>query len=501
MQPLVSIRSVTKAFPGVLALSDVSLDIATGSVHALMGENGAGKSTLGKVLGGLYAPDSGEILLNGQGVRFRGPQDAVRAGISIIHQELLFSENLSVAENLSLGDMPRRGPWVDQGTMIQRAKSWLAGIDADIDPNRIVGELPISKQQLVQIAGGIGRGARVLVFDEPTSSLTQNETLKLLDLIRGLQRRGITCIYVSHRLEEIFALCDTVTVLRDGKSVATLPVGSVTRDSLVKMMIGRNLAESTPSDRSSAKDGELLRVQDLHSPGKFWDISFSLRPGEILGLAGLVGAGRTEIAQALFGLDDQAQGEIFVGGKRRSVRNPIQAMSYGMGLVPEDRKRHGLVLGMNSRENIALPTLDRRAVLGWVDAKEERAVAQSFFDRMRVKAPTIDSPSAGLSGGNQQKLVLAKWLAADSEVLIVDEPTRGVDVGAKAEIHSLLRDLAKDGKAILLISSDLPELLFLATRILVMRQGRIVSELPGGATEEAVMASMAGLEPTPSATR
>ena len=301
-------------------------------------------------------------------------------------------------------------------------------------------------------------------------------------------------MYVSHRLEEIFEICDKVTVLRDGQLVDTVPIAGLSRDALVRMMIGRELAASLEVHASVEAGEELLRVENLASPGKFHPVSFALRSGEILGLAGLVGAGRTEIAEAIFGLDPDATGEVYFKGKKVSLKDPIHAMHTGFGLVPEDRKHHGLVLSLTAKENVSLPILDRVATLGWVDPAKERSLAQKFFDRMRVKAPSIDAATAGLSGGNQQKLVIAKWLAADTEVLLVDEPTRGVDVGAKAEIHNLIRGLAAEGKAVLLVSSELPELLSLATRVIVMREGTMVGELPSSPTEESVMRLMAGVK-------
>jgi len=492
--PILAVQNLSKRFPGVQALKDVHLEVEKGTCHALMGENGAGKSTLGKILAGLYQPDDGAILYDGYPVHFHGPQDAVYAGISMVHQELLFAENLTVAENLCLGDLPRKGVWLDKAEMILRSTEWLASIGAAIDPMAILGELPISKQQLVQIAGGIGRGAKVLIFDEPTSSLSQAEALKLLDLIRDLKKKGVTCIYVSHRLEEIFAICDKVTVLRDGQLVDTVSIQGLSRDELVRMMIGRELAASLEEHTAVQIGEELLKVDNLTSPGKFQSVSFSLKAGEILGLAGLVGAGRTEISEAIFGLDREATGEIWIKGKKEVIRGPIQAMHKGLGLVPEDRKHHGLILSMTAKENVSLPILDEVASVGWVDNQKEKSIAQKFFDRMRVKAPSIDSGSSGLSGGNQQKLVIAKWLASNSDILLVDEPTRGVDVGAKAEIHSLIRGLAAEGKAVLLISSELPELLALATRVLVMREGKIVGELPANPGEESVMRLMAGVK-------
>ncbi len=494
MHPILAVSGLSKRFPGVQALSGVSLEIQAGSCHALMGENGAGKSTLGKILAGIYQPDEGNIQFEGHAVQFHGPQDAVSAGISMVHQELLFAENLTVAENLCLGDLPRKGMWLDRKEMVRRAEGWLSSIGSSIDPTQTLGELPISKQQLVQIAGGIGRGAKVLIFDEPTSSLSQAEAQKLLELIRELKAKGVTCIYVSHRLEEIFAICDRVTVLRDGQVVDTVDTNGLSRDSLVRMMIGRELAASMEAHEEIPVGEELLKVENLSSPGKFEPVSFSVHAGEIVGLAGLVGAGRTEIVEALFGLDSHVSGKVTVKGKPVALRGPIQAMHEGFGLIPEDRKHHGLVLSMTAKENVSLPVLDLVSSLGVIEPGKERSLAQKFFDQMRVKAPSIDASSAGLSGGNQQKLVLAKWLAADTDILLVDEPTRGVDVGAKAEIHGLIRDLAAQGKAVLLVSSDLPELLSLATRLIVMREGHLVGELPANPGEESVMRLMAGVK-------
>lgn len=489
--PILEVRNLSKRFPGVQALAGVSLEIQAGSCHALVGENGAGKSTLGKILAGLYQPDSGEVLFVGNPVHFRGPGEALACGIAMVHQELLFCENLSVAENLSLGTLPTRGPFVDTKEMLRRAADWLAAIGAVIDPRQRLGELPIGKQQLVQIAGAIGRGARVLIFDEPTSSLTRTETEKLYELIAKLRSDGVTSIYVSHRLEEIFALCDRVTVLRDGQLVGTEPIGNLDRDALVKMMIGRDLSHV---DLSTVNPGKvLLEVDGLTSPGKFEDVSFKLCEGEILGIAGLVGAGRTEVAEALFGLDPHTVGRIWIAGTSVIPRSPTHAKKLGLGLIPEDRKRHGLVLSLNARENVALPTLDRLSKLGWIKRGEERTLVGKYFDLMRVRAPHIDSATNGLSGGNQQKLVLAKWLATYCRILLVDEPTRGVDVGAKAEIHGLIQDLARQGKGVLLISSDLPELLGLATRTIVFREGQLVGEVSqADSTEESLMRLMAG---------
>ena len=495
MPPIIEFRQITKRFPGVLALDSVSVSIERGSCHGLVGENGAGKSTLGKVLAGIYTPDGGQVLVDGKVVHLASPRDALLAGIGMVHQELAFCENLSVAENLCLGRTPAHGPFLDQGAMIATAVDQLAAIGAVIDVTRRLGELPISQQQMVQIAAAVGRGARILIFDEPTSSLSQAESERLFDLIKRLRAKGVTSIYISHRLEEVFRLCETITVLRDGQVVSTMPTVELDEAALIRMMIGRPYEAYFPAHLDSEPGEELLRVEGLRSPGKFSDISFTLRAGEILGLAGLVGSGRTEVAEAIFGLDPNVEGLVRVQGRVVDVRGrPARAMDMGLGLVPEDRKRHGLVLSMTAKENITLPTLGRLASLGWVNSRAEEEVALRYFDRLRVRAPGVNSVAAGLSGGNQQKLVLARWLAAECRILLVDEPTRGVDVGAKAEIHGLIEELAAQGSGILLISSELPEILNLSTRIIVLRGGRMAGELSRAECgQEAVMRLMAGI--------
>jgi ABC-type sugar transport system ATPase subunit len=490
----VTFEHVTKRFPGVLALEDVSFSIAAGSCHALCGENGAGKSTLGKILAGIYRPDSGQVIVEGRPADFNGPPAALDAGIGIVHQELAFCDNLTVAENLCLGSLPSKATFVLRREMVQRAEQLLAATGAAIDVRRLMRELTIGQQQVVQIAAAIGRGARIIVFDEPTSSLSQHEAERLYELIGRLRARGVTAIYVSHRMEEIFRLCDAVTVLRDGRHVDTRPIASLDRAALVEMMIGRRLDEYFPAHVAAEPGQELLKVEGLTSPGRFSEISFRVRAGEVLGLAGLVGAGRSEIAQALFGLDRQARGRIEVAGQPVQITSPEVAMNHGIGLVPEDRKRQGLVLSMSAMSNTTLATLERLTRLGFIRRAEERVQARTYFDRLRVRAASPDVIAAGLSGGNQQKLVLAKWLAARCRILILDEPTRGVDVGAKAEIHALIDRLAADGCAVILISSELPEVLHLSTRILVLREGRMAGELPRrDATQAAVMRLMAGV--------
>ena len=493
-EPAVRFDRITRRFPGVQALTDVSLEIAEGSCHALCGENGAGKSTLGKILAGIHTPDSGRLFIHGREVQFASPRDALAAGVGMVHQELAFCENLSVAENLCLGSLPSRGGLLDRDAMAERARAMLAEIGTELDAWRRVGSLTIAQQQMVQIAMAVSGGARIIIFDEPTSSLSQAEADRLYTLIGRLRARGVACIYVSHRMPEVFHLCDTVSVLRDGQHVATRPIEGLSERELVQMMIGRPLAEYVPRREGVVIGDEALRVEGLSSPGKFEDVSFTLRSGEVLGIAGLVGAGRSELAQALFGLDPARRGVISVRGQVAHVQTPAAAIALGIGLVPEDRKRQGLVPQESGMHNLSLAILRRLSRFTWLRRREERTVAQEFFDRLRVRAPSVDTVVAGLSGGNQQKIVLARWLAATSRVLILDEPTRGVDVGAKAEIHALIGELANQGAAILLISSELPEVLTLSQRILVLRAGRIVGEVTQSqATQDGLLRLMAGL--------
>jgi ABC-type sugar transport system ATPase subunit len=476
--PYLEFNAITKRFPGVLALDGVSVGIERGSCHALIGENGAGKSTLGKILAGVYMADSGVLRLDGRVIHPTTPLVARQLGIAMVHQELAFCPNLTVAENLCLGDLPRGVlGWVDRTALRNRAQAMLAAIHADIDPDALIGSLSTGREQLVQVAAAVGTGAQVIVMDEPTSSLAAGETRELFRLVRDLKTRGITIIYVSHRMEELFALCDGITVLRDGRHVSTGRVAETTPAKVVAQMIGRELLVQTPRHLDQ-KAGEIrLQVTGLSHPPKFADIDFSVQAGEIVGLAGLVGAGRSEVAQAVLGLDPQATGRVLVRGQLLPPGSIKAALAAGVGLVPEDRKRQGLVLGLNCRENTALAALPLLTRLGWVNRAAERTMTAKFSNRLRVKAPTMETGVAALSGGNQQKIALAKWLARDCSVLMVDEPTRGIDVGAKAEIYQLLDELACEGRAILMISSELPELLGLCTRILVMREGRLVGEV------------------------
>jgi ABC-type sugar transport system ATPase subunit len=493
--PFLSFRGITKRFPGVLALREVSFEVERGSCHALVGENGAGKSTLGKILAGVYVADEGEVQLEGQVVRALTPLAARKLGIAMVHQELAFCPNLTVAENLCLGDLPARAGWLDRRRLREQARAMLAEIEADFDVDLPIDRLSTGQEQLVQIAAALGTNARVIVMDEPTSSLSVRESERLFELLGKLKQRGITVIYVSHRLEEIFRLCDAVTVLRDGQHVATEPVATSNPERIIHQMVGRELTQYSSQHLQRPLGQEMLRVENLSSPGKFSNLNFSLRAGEILGFAGLVGAGRSEVAQAVFGLDPAATGRVLVQGKPLRLGSVTAALEAGIGLLPEDRKRLGLVLSMNCRENTSLAVLKRLSTAGFVRRREERSLTQRYVDRLRVKTPSMDAPIAGLSGGNQQKIALAKWLARECAILIVDEPTRGVDVGAKAEIHHLLDELACQGLALLVISSELPEAMNLSRRILVMRQGSVAGELQrADFSQPALMRLMAGLE-------
>jgi len=497
MTDFVQFRSITKTFGGVTALSGVSLGLARGECHGLMGENGAGKSTLGKVLAGIHKPDSGELLIDGKPHTFGSPRDALAAGVAMVHQELAFCPDLSVAENLCLGRYPRRacGLLLDYALMKRHAEELLSAIGVSINVTRPMRELSTAQEQLVQIAAAVGTNPQILVFDEPTSSLSATDADALFLLIEDLKKRGLTLIYVSHRMPELFRLCDRMSVLRDGRYVGTLTKTEMTHDAVVQMMIGRSVTEYFSQHLAASSGNIVLSVNNLASPGKFSDVSFSVCAGEIVGFAGLVGSGRSEIAQAIFGLDARATGTVEIDGQKLHLGSVKASLAAGVGLVPEDRKRQGCVLGMPCRANISMAILDRVRRLGiLLDRTQEKAVSADYFQRLKVKAASLDAPVNSLSGGNQQKVVLAKWLARGGRLLIVDEPTRGVDVGAKAAIHELIDELARSGLAVILISSELPEVINLSTRLLVMRDGRIAGELSRtDATQDSVLRLMTGV--------
>ena len=491
----VEFQQIGKSFPGVRALEDVSFQVAAGSCHALLGENGAGKSTLGKILAGLQTAETGQILLDGRPTRLDSPRAARAAGVGIVHQELVFCPELSIAENLGLHDLPRRGLRLDWTELSARAAALLRRVGLEVSPRVRVGDLAIAQEQLVQIAAAVGLGARVLVFDEPTSSLGRAETQRLFSLIRELQRGGTTVLYVSHRLEEIFELCDTVTVLRDGRHVETRPTRELDAAGLVKLMVGRALEPVLLPPPPPPSRVPPLQVRHLSLPGRFRNIDLELQTGEIVGLAGLVGAGRTSLGETIAGLHPDHTGELRIDGAVTRLRSPREALRRGIGLIPEDRKQQGLVLPLSIRQNSTLSILDRlRGWLGRLRAREELELAVQARGRLRIRAPDLDTPVHRLSGGNQQKVLFARGTLANCRILVVDEPTRGVDVGAKREIHELLVELASQGTAIVLISSDLPELLALSHRMVVLHQGQISARLSRTElSEETVARAMTGL--------
>jgi ribose transport system ATP-binding protein len=487
--PALEMRHISKQYPGVRALDDVSLTVGVGEVHALLGENGAGKSTLMKILAGAQSRDGGEILLNGQAVAIDGPQKAMDLGISIIYQEFNLVPYLSAGENIFLGREPRAAlpGFVDFKTLYREAQQVIDKLGVRMDARTPVNRLSIAQQQMVEIAKATSKKAKIIVMDEPSATLTDHELKALFDLIRQLKSEGVSVIYISHRLEEVFEVCDRATIMRDGKWIVTRDVPDLTREEIIRLMVGRELKDAIP--KVVAKTGDVaLKVSHLNRTGVLHDISFEVRQGEVVGLAGLVGAGRTETARAIFGADPIDSGEIQVLGKSVKIRSPQDAIKHGIGLVTEDRKQQGLVLGMAVRENSTLANLDILATLGFIRRREERAVAEKYRVDLAIKTPSIEQTVQNLSGGNQQKVVLAKWLFTGSKVLIFDEPTRGIDVGAKSEIYKLMNELAAQGVAIIMISSELPEILGMSDRILVMHEGRIAGELSRAqADQESIM--------------
>ncbi|WP_254066749.1 sugar ABC transporter ATP-binding protein [Acidisoma sp. S159] len=486
------VEGIRKNFPGVVALNGVSFDLRAGEVHALCGENGAGKSTLMKILAGSQAPDTGVLLFKGRPVVLASPLEAKEKGILLIHQEISLVPELSVAENLFLGSLPLLSfGRVDRKTLLRRAKEVLESNDVGVSPKAIAGELSIAKQQMVEIARASAFQCQVVIFDEPTASLTETETEALFETIQRLRHQGVAIAYISHKMKEIFRVSDRVTVLRDGEVRGTLQTRETNEDEVTRLMIGRTLDRYF--HRAKRRLGaEVLRVENLSVTGFARNVSFSLRAGEILGLYGLVGAGRSETAEAIFGLRTKTSGEIFVNGREVKVRSAKDALRLGLGLVPEDRKKQGLVLTMGSRQNTGLALLRQISKFGFVANEREETIYQSYRKKLDIRSATSSAKVGTLSGGNQQKIVLAKWLATKPKLLILDEPTRGIDVGAKTEVHSLISDLAEQGLAVLLISSEMPEIMGLSHRILTMQQGIVTGEFDAESVteEELVVAIM-----------
>jgi rhamnose transport system ATP-binding protein len=489
---LLKANHITKSYAGVHALKSASFDLRAGEVHALIGENGAGKSTLIKIITGAVEADGGELFLNEQRITANSPQHARALGIAAIYQQPALFPELSVAENIAFG-LEKRGLWsrIDWPGRRQRAESLLAQVGAKISPDALAGELSMPEQQLVEIARALGAEAKVLILDEPTASLSEEDTNNLFRVIRELRARGVGLIYISHRLEELPLIADRVTVLRDGTTIDTRQMHDVDRQELIRLMVGRELSAVFPKREVSIGD-VVLELRNVSSQAAgVRDVSLTIRAGEIVGLAGLVGAGRTELARTLFGLTSADAGEILLNGERITIHNPTQAIQHGIAYVPEDRRRHGVVLDLPVSHNITLATLDRLANFGALNFQRERELSVEYVNRFAVKTPTTYAPVATLSGGNQQKVALSRWLATEPRVLILDEPTQGIDVGAKSEIHSLMCDLAARGMAILMISSELPEVLGMSDRIAVMHAGTIAGTLPRGAATQQNLLSLA----------
>ncbi len=488
--PLILMEGIDKSFPGVHALDHCRFDLYAGEVHALVGENGAGKSTLMKILSGIYKKDAGRILYKGKEVEIPSPKAAQQLGISIIHQELNLMPHLTVAQNIFIGREPRKaGLILDETAINKQAQRLFDMMKLNLDPGKKVAELTVAMQQMVEIAKALSFKSEVLIMDEPTAALTDTEIEELFNITRQLRDNGVGIVHISHRLEELKKITDRVTVMRDGRYIDTVQTEEATIDQIISMMVGRTIFDATPELPDDPNQDVALEVKNLNKGAVLKDVNFTLKKGEILGFAGLVGAGRTEVARAIFGADPIDSGEIYINGQLTSINSPRDAVQYGIGYLSEDRKYFGLALGLDVETNIVLASLNKFLKLGgWVDNVKTRASAQHFSDALNIKTPSLQQKIKNLSGGNQQKVVIAKWLTADTNILIFDEPTRGIDVGAKSEIYKLLNDLARQGKAIIMISSELPEILRMSHRIVVMCEGRVTGELSAAeATQEKIM--------------
>lgn len=491
-EPLLRMENISKSFPGVQALDSVNFEVYPGEILGFVGENGAGKSTLIKILAGVYSKDSGTIWFNGKMVEPRNPQDAQELGISTIFQELVLIPHLSVSENIFLNQEPRRVPalgMVDFREMRLKAEALLQDLGAFIPGNKLVRDLTVAAQQMVEIAKAMSHKARLILMDEPTSALSSKEVDALFNLMRQLKGRGVSVVFVSHRLEEIREVVDRVIVMRDGHRVGELPVAEATEEKLIQYMVGRKVG-LFPKEEAEIST-PVLEVRNLSGKNGVRNVSFTVRRGEIVGLAGLIGAGRTEVVRLICGIDPMTSGEILIDGKAVKIHSPVTAVEHGIGWVPEDRKQHGLILSMSVAQNISMAILQRLSnALGVLKVKEENALAAQHVEALSIATPGVGQTVRNLSGGNQQKVVLAKWLSTKPKVLIMDEPTRGIDVGAKAEVHALMSQLAKQGIGILMISSEMPEIIGMSDRVIVLCQGRIMGEFTRQeATQEQIMAA------------
>ncbi len=499
-ETLLELRAITKTFPGVRALDGVRFELKKGEIHALMGENGAGKSTLIKVVTGVYQPDSGEILLDGKSVSIRGPLDSQRLGIAAIYQHVTCYPDLSVAENIFIGHekvnpLTRGIHWKE---LHSKATDLLESLDADFDSKALMGSLSVAGQQIVEIAKALSTNARIIIMDEPTAPLTKRESEDLYRIAEGLRDRGVSIIFISHRLEDMYRLASRVTVFRDSRYVGTWDVDKIGRDDLIVAMVGRSITQLFPKREVSIGE-EVLKVEGLSRTGYFKDVSFSVRKGEILAITGLVGAGRTEVCEAIYGITRADSGRVFLAGKELRAAHPSEALARGLGYLPEDRLKQGLVLEWAIAANVTLPSLERFSKFGWMDRRSEEIKAKELAERLEVKANSVHDLVATLSGGNQQKVIVAKLLTGDMKVLILDEPTKGVDVGAKAAIFEIMNELARAGYGIVMVSSEMAEVLGMSDRIVVMREGRVSAILDtAGATQEMILgAAMAAPSTVP----
>lgn len=494
---VLSVRNISKSFPGVQALSSVSLEVRRGEVHVLMGENGAGKSTLMKLLAGIYEPDAGEILLEGVPVRMENPLKAQRLGVNLINQELNIAGNLTVAENVFMGNEPSRFGLVDRTAMAAGASEALAKLGSTFSSSAVAGSLSIAEQQQIEIARSIVHHGKVLIMDEPTAALSDRETERLFQLILSLRSEGMAIIYISHRLAEVAVIADQVSVLRDGAYIGTLRKPNLDNAEIVRMMVGRSLTDFYHHEVSGTKTEGTLEVRGITDGRRVKPCSFTAAGGEILAIAGLVGSGRTELARLIFGADRRSAGEILLEGRKVSIESPGDAIAQGIGYVPEDRKSLGLFLEMSGHENITMNVMGVTSRMGVLSGRRNDLITRGAIDRLRIRIASPRTKALSLSGGNQQKLLLARWLEIKPKAIILDEPTRGVDVGAKSEIYKLIGEIASQGVAVIFISSELPEVVGIAQRVLVMRDGRIVAELsgPGEITQERIMAYATGVEP------
>lgn len=485
---ILSVRNLTKTYPGVTALDNVSIDFRRGEVHALVGENGAGKSTLIKVLTGAIQADSGEIDLEGTVHSGFSPHEALfDLGMTAIYQEFNLVSDLTVAENVFFGKELTRGPFINMKKMSSETEKILDRLGMKINPRTLVKHLSVAYQQIVEIAKAVSQNIKILIMDEPSAPLAKNEVEHMFELVRALKKEGVTVIYISHRLAEAFELSDRITVLRDGKHIRTMDTNQTNRQELISLMVGREIGETYPEKKYDS-DEVILEVRDLSTENLLKNVSFELHKGEILGFGGLVGAGRTELARAVFGADPTTSGTIFLEGKKVHVRNTSHAIGVGIGLIPEDRKQHGILAEMTVKQNISFSAYRNINTFGLIRGREEERIASDFKLKLNIKTPDLNRKVKNLSGGNQQKVVLSKWLATQCKILIFDEPTRGIDVGAKQEIYGLIKDLAEEGKGIVLISSELPELLGMCDRVIVMHEGEVTGAfMKGEATQDKIL--------------